>query len=150
MITVKITKNALETEKAGEELARLLKPQDVVFLIGNLGSGKTTFVKGLARGLGIVSRIISPTFVVVRQHTLPSTNYQILDGKVSTLYHLDLYRLQNTQEALAVDMKDYLDDKNAIVAIEWPELSQNIVHKKVWKVKIEVKNEMREISISYE
>jgi len=150
MITVKITKNALETEKAGEELARLLKPQDVVFLIGNLGSGKTTFVKGLARGLGIVSRIISPTFVVVRQHTLPSTNYQILDGKVSTLYHLDLYRLQNTQEALSVDMKDYLDDKNAIVAIEWPELSQNIVNKKVWKVKIDVKNEMREISMSYE
>jgi tRNA A37 threonylcarbamoyladenosine biosynthesis protein TsaE len=58
--------------------------------------------------------------------------------------------LQNTQEALAIDMKDYLDDTSGIVAIEWPELSQKIVNKKVWKVKIDVKNEMREISMSYE
>jgi tRNA threonylcarbamoyladenosine biosynthesis protein TsaE len=150
MISVKVTKTSEETEKVGEEFARQLNPQDVIFLIGKLGSGKTTFVKGLARGLGIVSRIISPTFVVVRQHTLPTTNYEILDGKVKTLYHLDLYRLQNTQEALAIDMKDYLDDTSGIVAIEWPELSQKIVNKKVWKVKIDVKNEMREISMSYE
>lgn len=150
MITVKITKTAEETERAGEEFAHIVKPQDVIFLIGKLGSGKTTFVKGLARGLGIVSRIISPTFVVVRQHSLPTTNYQILDGKVSTLYHLDLYRLQSTQEALAVDMKDYLDDSHGIVAIEWPELSQKIVNKKVWKVTFDVKNELREISMSYE
>ncbi len=150
MITVKITKTAEETEKAGEEFARIVKPQDVVFLIGKLGSGKTTFVKGLARGLGIVSRIISPTFVVVRQHSLPTTNYQILDGKVTTLYHLDLYRLQSSQEALAIDLKDYLDDTQGIVAIEWPELSQQIVNKKVWKVTFDVKNELREISMSYE
>lgn len=150
MITVKITKTAEETERAGEEFARIVKPQDVIFLIGKLGSGKTTFVKGLARGLGIVSRIISPTFVVVRQHSLPTTNYQILDGKVTTLYHLDLYRLQSTQETLAIDMKDYLDDAHGIVAIEWPELSQQIVNKKVWKVTFDVKNELREISMSYE
>lgn len=150
MVTAKITKNATETEKAGEEFAHQLKPQDVIFLIGNLGSGKTTFVKGLAKGLGIVSRIISPTYVVVRRHSLPATNFQILGGKVTTLYHLDLYRLKNEQEALSVDLKDYLDDQNAIVAIEWPELSQKIVNKKVWKVKFEIRNDFREITFSYE
>ena len=150
MITAKITKNAIETQLAGEEFAHQLNPNDVVFLIGKLGAGKTTFVKGLAKGLGIVSRIISPTYVIVRQHSVPSTNYQILDGKVATLYHLDLFRLTTTQEALAIDLKDYLEDKRGIVAIEWPELSQKLVNKKVWKVKFDIQNEMREISFSYE
>lgn len=134
------TKSALGTEKAGEEFSKKLNPQDVVFLIGNLGSGKTTFTKGIAKGLGITSRIISPTFVLVRSHDIEK-------GKIKTLYHLDLYRLQNENDVLGINLTDYLEDERGLVVIEWPEVSQNIVKKKVWKVVFETKEHNRNITI---
>lgn len=134
-----------ETVRVGKELAGDLKPNDVVFLTGNLGSGKTTFTKGIAEGLGIETRIISPTFVVVREHTVPKE-----PSPIKTLYHLDLYRLQNEKEVLGIDMKDYLDDENGVVVIEWPEIGQNLVNKKVWIVHFETTDhEGRKITISY-
>ena len=88
-----VTKSPEQTEKLGEDFAKNLKPQDVVFLIGNLGSGKTTFTKGIARGLGIKNRILSPTFIVVRSHSTANE-------RIQTLYHLDLYRLKDYAEHL--------------------------------------------------
>ena len=120
-----------------------INPHDVVFLRGALGSGKTTFVKGMALGLGITSRIISPTFVIVREHS-------IQNHKIKTLYHLDLYRLGSKEEARSVDLKDFLDDKDGIVVIEWPDVSQELVSKDVWQIYIkDVDKNVREIQISY-
>ncbi len=138
-----ITRSPEETEKLGKKFANDLHPKDVVFLIGNLGSGKTTFTKGIARGLGITSRIISPTFTVVRTHLTNSR-------QIETLYHLDLYRLQSKEEALGVDIKDYLEDEKGVVVIEWPEISQNIVKGTVWKVFFEDLNDTRSIEIRKE
>lgn len=138
-----ITRSPKETEMLGEKFAKGLQPKDVVFLIGNLGSGKTTFTKGIARGLGIATRIISPTFTVVRTHL---TNSE----PIKTLYHLDLYRLQTEEDALGVDIKDYLEDENGVVVIEWPEISQNIVSGNVWKVLFEVVNNTRSMEIKKE
>lgn len=139
-----ISFSANQTEKIGYEFAGKLKPHDVVFLIGDLGSGKTTFVKGLAQGLGVASRIMSPTFVIAREHT---TN----DKNIKTLYHLDLYRLFSEKQAEKIDIKDFLDDPNGVVVIEWPETSQGLVDKKVWKITFEVKDELtRNLNISYE
>ena len=143
-----ITTSDSETQKEGEKFAEKLKPMDVVFLIGDLGSGKTTFAKGLAKGLGIDSRVISPTFVVVRRHSIQAPKS---DMTIHTLYHLDLYRLKNEKEVLSVDLKDYLDDQTGVTVIEWPEISQDIVGKKVWKVLFAIqKNESREIEFKYE
>ena len=79
-----ITKSDEETQSAGEEFAKKLNPTDVVFLIGDLGSGKTTFTKGLAKGLGIDNRIISPTFVVVRRHTVRNEELGIKNKELQT------------------------------------------------------------------
>lgn len=135
-----VTKSPEQTEKLGEDFAKNLKPQDVVFLIGNLGSGKTTFTKGIARGLGIKNRILSPTFIVVRSHSTANE-------RIQTLYHLDLYRLKDEGEVLNVSLTDYMNDEKGIVVIEWPEVSQEIVKKNVWKVRFETKDDERSIEI---
>lgn len=135
-----ITTSPEQTEKIGEEFAKKLQPQDVVFLTGELGSGKTTFTKGLAKGLGITTRIISPTFVIVRSHATGRKN-------LSTLYHLDLYRLDNEKDALEVNLSDYLDDPAGVVVIEWPDVSQNIVKRKVWNISFLQHENKREIEI---
>lgn len=146
-----ITKSAEETEMLGEEFSKKLNPQDVVFLVGDLGSGKTTFVKGLARGLGIESRILSPTFVVVRQHSVRSQKTAGNSKQmIEKLYHLDLYRLGNEDEAKGVDLNDFLLDEKGIVVIEWPVISQDLVHKKVWKIQFEYREEGRKIAIRHE
>lgn len=142
-ITV-ISHNEAETIEAGISLAQKLSTQDVVFLRGDLGSGKTTFAKGIAKGLGISTRIISPTFVIVREH-------EVDNGKIKKMYHLDLYRLHDEREAIGVDIKDILNDDEGVVVIEWPEISQNLVKKQVWNVRIDNINEdERRIHIAYE
>jgi len=128
-----ITKSAKETQKLGQKLATSLKslrpggPQGpegdgVIALYGELGSGKTTFVQGLARGLGIKRRIISPTFIFVRPYTL--------DPKPCTLYHVDLYRIDTLKQTTGLGLEEIFADKNAIVAIEWAEKIKKILPKK--------------------
>ena len=80
---VRITKNSDETEKLGFDFAKKLEIGDIICLYGNLGAGKTQFVKGLTKGLDIKHRIISPTFIIVRSY--------IKNNKV-TFYHVDIYR----------------------------------------------------------
>ncbi len=126
--------SAEQTQKAGFDFASKLKPHDVVFLIGDLGAGKTTFVQGLASGLGISTRIISPTFVLMRQ-------YNVAGRPIKTLYHLDLYRLKDEKEVVDIDMHDYLNDKEGIVIIEWPEIGQNLLNRAVWEIKIKMTSE---------
>ena len=108
-----VTKSARETQKLGEKLANSLKGGGLIALYGELGSGKTTFVKGLAKGLGIKKRIISPTFVFIRPYTLVAKPY--------TLYHVDLYRIGKADEIKGLGLDEIFNDKEAIVAIEWAE-----------------------------
>lgn len=137
-----ISKSSKQTEKIGFEFAKKIKAGDVIYLIGDLGAGKTTFVKGLASGLGIKSRIISPTFVVVREHEV--------EGSIKTLYHLDLYRLADKNQAEKIDLADMLHDKKAVIAIEWPEVAFKLVNKKVWSVHFKIIDEYRKLEFSYE
>jgi len=133
-----ITKNAEETILAGEKLAKKLRTGDVVALSGNLGSGKTTFTKGIGKGLGVKNprRINSPTFVLIKEY----------DGKVP-LYHLDLYRLDALQEIENLAIEEYIYGKGVTV-IEWAEKIKCILPKKRISVKFKVKGgDKREVMI---
>ena len=106
-----ITNSAQETIELGEQLGRHLKVGDVLGLIGELGSGKTTLVKGIAWGLGIKERegISSPSFVLIKEYT----------GKIP-LFHFDLYRLDKIKDIEYLGVEEYLFDRGVCV-IEWAE-----------------------------
>lgn len=138
-----IANNEEETMRIGEEFSQKLKPHDVVFLIGDLGAGKTTFTKGVAKGLGVTSRVISPTFVIVRTHSTTSN--------IKTFYHLDLYRLASEKDVLGIDIKDILADETGVIFIEWPEKAKPFVDSNYYTVKIETRDDLsRAITIQHE
>ena len=99
-----------ETQALGETLGRAARPGLVLGLSGELGTGKTQLVKGLARGLGISARVQSPTFVLVN----------IYPGGRLSLFHLDLYRLETPSEILAAGLEEYLQP-DGVTVIEWVE-----------------------------
>ncbi len=101
-----------ETKKLAENFAKKTRG-NIFALSGELGAGKTTFVQGFAKGLGIQDKIISPTFVLIRQHQIPNTD--------KTLYHIDLYRLENIESLKHLGLDEILSDSNNIVLIEWAE-----------------------------
>ena len=101
------TRSAADTVELGHALAELARPTDLVLLSGDLGAGKTTFCQGFGRGLGIDEQITSPTFTLVRSYT----------GRLD-LYHLDVYRLEQINEALDLGLSEMLDD-DAVTLIEW-------------------------------
>jgi tRNA threonylcarbamoyladenosine biosynthesis protein TsaE len=105
--------NSVETAQAfGEGWAADLKGGEVFALSGVLGAGKTQLVKGLARGLGYVGHVTSPTFTLVNEY---------LGGRLP-LYHIDLYRITSEKEALAFGIEEYLPVEGAVTVVEWPEL----------------------------
>lgn len=108
------SRSADQTRRLGMRLGGLLQTGDVVLLQGELGSGKTTLVQGMAQGWGSLDAVSSPTFVLVNVYRRP-------DGHA--LYHLDAYRLKSAAEALELDL-DWLMESGALV-VEWPENIQS-------------------------
>ena len=106
---IHITENAEQTMKLGELFAQKLKKGDVVLLKGEMGAGKTVFVKGIARALGITDRITSPTYAYMNDY----------DGR---LFHYDCYRIESVEQAENLGLADYFD-MGGVCLIEW---SQNI------------------------
>ena len=128
-----LTKNAAETEKFAINLAKSLKRGDILCLYGNLGSGKTSFVQGLARGLGIKRRIFSPTFIIVRSYEITTPHFaKASRGKQNSIffYHIDLYRIQTKQDLLGLGIDEILKDEKNIVSIEWAEKLFDLLPKK--------------------
>lgn len=124
-----ITKSAKETEELAANLAKRAKPGQIMALYGQLGSGKTTFVKGFARGLGIKQRILSPSFQIIREYPFSRSSIHLF-----TLFHIDLYRIDKLDQELKQNLKEILADKNNIIAIEWSEKIENLLPKKHWKI----------------
>ena len=104
-----ISRSPQETEALGELWGRQASAGWVIGLSGELGSGKTQLVKGFARGLGIPDLILSPTFVLVRE-------YQT--GRLP-LYHLDLYRLENSEQVIASGLQNYFAPREGVSIVEW-------------------------------
>lgn len=138
-VTVK-TKSAGETQKFGEEFAKDLEGGGVVFLYGELGAGKTTFVQGLARGLGIKKRIVSPTFILARWYPLPRGNF---------FWHVDLYRLTDPREIEGLGLPEIAKEKNNIMVVEWPEKIAGLLMGEHWEMKFRQISEL-EREIKYE
>lgn len=127
-----ISHNEDETRKFAKDLAKKYR---VVALIGELGSGKTLFAQGFAQGLGIKERVISPTFILVRQHPIPSSN--------KTFYHLDLYRLNSKSDIKDLGIKEILENKDNILLIEWAEKINHLLPADAIKVKLEKVSESK-------
>ena len=104
-----ISKSEAETEAAGEQFAKTLPDGAVVALYGDLGAGKTAFVRGMARGLGIDARVSSPTFTIVNEYL-----------GARELYHFDMYRLGSSDELFDIGWEDYLS-RGGVCAVEWSE-----------------------------
>lgn len=122
-----ISESAAQTQQIAADLAKQSKSR-VYALSGELGAGKTTFVQGFAKGLGIKDKIISPTFVLIRQHAIPDTK--------KILYHVDLYRLENGVDLKSLGLEEICSDPNNIILIEWAEKSRQLLPKDAVKINI--------------
>jgi tRNA threonylcarbamoyladenosine biosynthesis protein TsaE len=105
-----------ETFNFAKKFAQSIEYGSIILLIGELGSGKTTFSKGFSKGLGFDDVISSPTYPILNEYFC-NNHY---------LYHFDLYRLKSMGEFLEIGGLEYLDNKKAITLIEWPELIEDI------------------------
>ncbi|WP_067725001.1 tRNA (adenosine(37)-N6)-threonylcarbamoyltransferase complex ATPase subunit type 1 TsaE [Oceanobacillus damuensis] len=111
-----------ETISLAEKLALLLKPGDVITLEGELGAGKTTFTKGLANGLGVKRNISSPTFTIIKEY----------EGELP-LYHMDVYRLENSEEDIGFD--EYFHG-NGITVVEWAQFIEDYLPEERLNIRI--------------
>lgn len=122
-----VSASAKQTQDIAAALASHLKPGDVLALIGNLGSGKTVFVKGLAIGLGCSKKdVLSPTFVLMRQY----------QGR-STLNHFDLYRLHSIHQLEQIGYEEYFYG-DAITAIEWADRIEEALPKEYLRIEFKI------------
>ena len=103
-----ISRSPQETFERAREFAESLRQGDVLALCGDLGAGKTQFVKGLARGLGDETEVTSPTFTLIHEYS----------GGRLPLFHIDFYRLETAEETLRIGLDEYLDG-NGVTSIEW-------------------------------
>lgn len=112
---------ALSSGRRGVSLSK--KSANAIALYGDLGSGKTTFVQGLAKGLGIKRRIISPTFIIIRSYKLKaqSEKRKTTAQNSKLFYHIDLYRTESERDIEGLGIEEIVNDPQNIVAIEWAE-----------------------------
>lgn len=126
-------------DRLAREIAKYSENGDVIALIGDLGTGKTTFTKTFAKELGINQPIKSPTFNYVLEY---------FDGRVP-LYHFDVYRLESSEEIYEIGYEDYLQ-KDGVVLIEWANIIEDELPKKYLKIELEHYDEnSRVIKIGY-
>lgn len=129
-------KNETEMMQLGAKLARSCKGGEVIYLVGNLGAGKTTLVRGFLRALGHKGAVKSPTYTLVESYNL--------EDKI--IYHFDLYRLVDPEELDYIGIRDYFVQK-AICLIEWPEQGGNLIPKADIIYQIEIVEDEREVDI---
>lgn len=129
MYTV-LTKGPEETKKTAWLLAKEVKGHAVIALEGKLGSGKTTFVQGFAKTLGIMEKVLSPTFVLIKI-------YQFKRGQLKHLVHIDCYRLRSPKDLLHLGFRDLLKDKDSVVIIEWADRIKKLIPRGALRIKFQ-------------
>lgn len=109
-----ISNSVLETEEIAKKVSKMLKPKDIIAFSGDLGAGKTAFIRGVMEGLGYTERVTSPTFAIAHEYLLKSF----------TVCHFDMYRILDEDSLYEIGFDDYLNS-NSILLIEW---SENIIN----------------------
>ena len=157
------TQSEKQTLNLGKKFASELNGGEVIGFIGELGTGKTVFIKGLAKGLNIKKTITSPTFVLMKVYPVKSCEAgsstakfnrvnPILNhkSKILNFCHVDAYRLKNGQDLIDIGIKDWIGQPNTITVIEWADQVKNILPKNKILVKIRLgkKQNQRRIEIS--
>ncbi len=147
-----ISKSINQTKNLAKKLAKNFQSGDVLGLVGNLGTGKTHFTKGLAKYFKIKKTITSPTFVLLKPYNIPrdpsprpnskrlirahdpsAKVWHWRAGRLKKLIHIDCYRLNSAQELLEIGLNEFVKDKNNLVVIEWAEKIKSILPKNtIW------------------
>ena len=127
----KIVTSEDETSALASDFAELIKPNDKIILNGQLGSGKTFFIKKVLLTLGIIN-VNSPTFAIVNEYT----------GK-NKIYHFDFFRLQNIKELMDIGWQDYMNDDSAISFIEWGSILPAALPKARFEISIDVNENLK-------
>ena len=151
MVVSVVSHSHTQTQRLGMHLGELLRGGELLLLEGQLGMGKTTFTQGLARGLGITETINSPTFTLLKEYVGQSppsslTHTALSDGlavsqqrlmrkkegrigranRRPTLYHFDLYRLEDPEEMFALGFDDYFTDPSGVCVVEWADRAEGL------------------------
>jgi len=145
-----LTSSSSQTKKLGRFLAKQIlkikarKEALVIGLEGDLGSGKTTFLQGLAKEIGIKEKILSPTFVIIKKYKIKNTKL-----KFKKFFHIDCYRIKKSKEILELRVKEIISDCQNIVAVEWADKIKGILPKSAIIIEFTfVKEDTRNIAIS--
>jgi len=125
-----VSTSALETTSYGERIAAHLKGGEVIALIGDLGAGKTTLAKGIARGLGVEDEVVSPSFTLIQQY----------EGRLA-LTHIDLYRLDGSEEFEMIGGEEFLYT-DGVTLIEWAEKIGDLLPKDLKKITIAIEENL--------
>ena len=131
-----VAKNLAQTDQFAKSLASKIKKGTIVTFTGDLGAGKTTFIKSLCHYLGVKDQVVSPSFTIIN----------VYDGKCP-IYHMDLYRLESFDEALNTGCVDIINNLDGICFIEWPQVIQSVLPKGSISVNIKIVNNNREFIV---
>lgn len=145
-----VSKSEQETQKLAQILAREIiknplqkKKAVVIGLEGELGAGKTTFVKGFAKGLGIKDKITSPTFVLMKVY-----NFRPRENGAKFLFHFDCYRLKDHKDMVLLGAKEFIADSRNIILIEWSDRIEKVLPARYIKVHVDhIDKKTRKITV---
>lgn len=139
-----LTHNEKETYQLAKKFARLLSPGDIIALVGDLGAGKTVFVRGICEFFNVEEFVTSPTFTIMNQYigTYQKNKFPIL--------HIDLYRIKKFEELAEIGFNECLEDRGSLKLIEWAEKANSLIPTPYYKVLFEngVLDDDRIITIS--
>ncbi|HIE39582.1 MAG TPA: tRNA (adenosine(37)-N6)-threonylcarbamoyltransferase complex ATPase subunit type 1 TsaE [Anaerolineales bacterium] len=130
-----ISRSPEQTRRLGARLGQLLQGGEVICLEGSLGAGKTVIAQGIGRGWGAVGRLVSPSFVLVREHRRPTGHQRLL--------HADFYRLEQAQEVWGLGLQEWMEDPAVVVLIEWPERAPEVLPQERLWIRLEFAEETR-------
>jgi tRNA threonylcarbamoyladenosine biosynthesis protein TsaE len=137
---IHITNNEEETQDLAHDFANTLKGSEIVYLQGDLGSGKTTFVRGVVRTLGFDEPVRSPTFTIVNR-------YEVTHSTIKQIIHVDLYRIENPSELIPLALEEELGQPGVVAFIEWPERGQGNLAGATTTINLNILGDERQIEI---
>ncbi len=130
-----ISRSPEQTRRVGARLGTLLTGGEVIALEGDLGTGKTVLAQGIGIGWGVTTQLLSPTFILIRRHTRHQDK--------GYFYHIDLYRLTSTQEALDLGLEELLGNPGAVCVVEWADRAPDIFPEETLWIALRALDEQR-------